>query len=1122
MAKRTEREFDVIIGGRVDKSLNKSVKEINNRMDDFGSTAKKVAAIATAAFASIQVGDFINETLVESKKMETSMAGVSKVVDGLKGSNGELTDSYYAMKDSIVEMSTDMPMVADGISAIMEAAGQSNIPKKELEEFTEDAVQMGIAFDSTADQAGEWMAAWRTALNMDQSQVVELADQINYLGNTSSEDAIKLSEVVTIVGSLAKTAGVSTSSVAAMAASMTKVDSAVAATGIKNFSLGLVMGESATKKQKTAFDELGLSAENVAKSMQTDSKGTIIDVLERINALSKEEQTSVLKNLFGKESISSIAPMVSNLDNLKEQLNKVGDSALYANSMQQEYLIASSTSENLDTLTENKYKAMQMEIGDSLLPLANEFTEVKGQIFDSIRGLVSDNAPEIGDAIEDMSESLEKFLPNAVYGIKDITKGIKDFAEPFIPIAKFLVENPDIIGKSLIGIGVATETYNIAGKISSIAKAASEAGGPLKYLSGVITNPWGLAIAGVAVGVSALAIAFQTTNKIMVEENLNEHFGDISLSLEDLDEVAKQILGSKRLEKLQVSMQSFDKLDGIQDTIDDAVESLNKLNWKVEVGMELSSDENQEYIQSVHTFINNTQDLLEQEQYTVNLNLDLLLGDSPEGQSLKTKINQFYQDSLSSLTGLGNQLSKATTKAFEDGFLDFDEKKELAELQSKIANLTEMYSSSEFDAKLSVLGMEFGGDLTVDSLKNLMGKIDEQIGETKEGYKEALTYNLANLNEMKSEGVLSEDEYNQGFNEYQSGYRNNIADLESRGTNFLSSLIQQQYVDDFENGKPSLNDSLNEYSDIINNYLNSGLDGIDASVLWDTVATGIADYDGMDSETKQGLNKLFELLKPRAEQLEEMKKQYVEAGMQVPEGVSEGLNDADLIGALSGDPDSIFKLLGEEATNNSEFISVLQEYRKHGGDIPESFSDGIEENKYKISDKVSSMHNYTQMSLDATFGIGFTVDVPINLKETVTEKKNGWAAYANGTGLPGHAEGGIFTQPHIAWFAEDGPEAAVPLDGSKEAITIWEMAGRALGVLQEQTGSNISGGYSAYSGKESNYQSNGYNISYSPNIIIQGNADEKVINKALGMDKESFKKMADEYFRQKVRTSYGH
>lgn len=139
---------------------------------------------------------------------------------------------------------------------------------------------MGVAFDITAEQAGQMMANWRTAFGMGQDQVVQLADQINYLSNTTAASSDAISDIVTRVGPLGDVAGISASQIAAIGASMASVGvkSDVAATGVKNLALGLVAGAGATKSQQEAFAQLGLSAEDVAKRMQTDAQGTIMDV----------------------------------------------------------------------------------------------------------------------------------------------------------------------------------------------------------------------------------------------------------------------------------------------------------------------------------------------------------------------------------------------------------------------------------------------------------------------------------------------------------------------------------------------------------------------------------------------------------------------------------------------------------------------------------------------------------------------------------------------------------------------------------------------------------------------------------------------------------------------------
>ncbi|UTW68689.1 hypothetical protein KHA80_14435 [Anaerobacillus sp. HL2] len=46
----------------------------------------------------------------------------------------------------------------------------------------------------------------------------------------------------------------------------------IASTGIKNMILAMSKGESATKSQKEAFNELGLDAANMAKMLQTDAQ----------------------------------------------------------------------------------------------------------------------------------------------------------------------------------------------------------------------------------------------------------------------------------------------------------------------------------------------------------------------------------------------------------------------------------------------------------------------------------------------------------------------------------------------------------------------------------------------------------------------------------------------------------------------------------------------------------------------------------------------------------------------------------------------------------------------------------------------------------------------------------
>lgn len=368
-------ELALKIAGKVDSSLKKSCLAAAKDVNTLSASVQKVSGKAAKAMATATSAAITAITVDAAKKaieFESTMADVAKVVDGLRDQNGAFTKSYYEMSDALLNMSKNIPMTADALGQIMASAGQAGIASEDLTKFTETAAKMGVAFDTTAEQAGEWMATWRTALNLSQTQVTALGDQLNYLGNTTSENVLKLSEVVTRVGALGQTAGLSAGEVAALAASMPGVTAEISATGIKSMMIAMTAGASATSKQAAVLQQLGFTASDMANRMQTDAKGAIIDLLGAIKQLPAAEQTAALSQYFGKESVSSIAPLLKNLGYLQQQFAKVGDAAAYSGSMEAEYAVRADTTANKLQLMQNKLAALQVQIGNKILPYVND------------------------------------------------------------------------------------------------------------------------------------------------------------------------------------------------------------------------------------------------------------------------------------------------------------------------------------------------------------------------------------------------------------------------------------------------------------------------------------------------------------------------------------------------------------------------------------------------------------------------------------------------------------------------------------------------------------------------------------------------------------------------------
>ena len=109
-----------------------------------------------------------------------------------------------------------------------------------------------------------------------------------------------------------------------------------------------------------------------------------------------------------------------------------------------------------------------------------------------------------------------------------------------------------------------------------------------------------------------------------------------------------------------------------------------------------------------------------------------------------------------------------------------------------------------------------------------------------------------------------------------------------------------------------------------------------------------------------------------------------------------------------------------------------------------------------------------------------------------------------------NAAGGIYNRgSFLTTFAEDSPEAAIPIDGSRRALGLWQETGRRLGAL------NASGIAPQKSGTRST------TINFAPQITIQGNADKSTMESAMKDAVSDLRRMLKDIQRDERRLSYG-
>ena len=399
---------------KINKTIGTSKEQLKSMDTQINSVLTN--AMFPLAIAAGAVVTALGSCVGSAVEFESAMADVAKVV------NFTSQTELKGMESAILDMSTKIPMAADGIAAIIASAGQSGVAKENLTEFAEQAAKMGVAFDLTGDQAGKMMADWRAGMGLSLRQTYDLADAVNHLSNNMNATAPALGEVLQRAGALGMVAGGLETEVAALGAAFLSAGASpeIAATALKKFTMTLTKSTAMTEKQVQAFKSLGFDAVELAKRMQGDAKGAITDVLTALSKFPEYTHGAMLTEMFGEESIGAISPLLKNMDTLANAFELVSDKTKYAGSMQAEFEVRSKTVANAIQLLQNKLKKLSIIIGNYLLPAVSAiislFSGITGAITKIIDNPLGQIFIETAGAISLAALALSGYLLAVKYG----------------------------------------------------------------------------------------------------------------------------------------------------------------------------------------------------------------------------------------------------------------------------------------------------------------------------------------------------------------------------------------------------------------------------------------------------------------------------------------------------------------------------------------------------------------------------------------------------------------------------------------------------------------------------------------------------------------------------------
>lgn len=501
MAKTTELELAIRIAGKVDPSLQAAISQAQKQVSTLSTTLGTIGRVGLVVMgvglAATVKG--IADCTTEAEKFESQMAPVIRYVDGLADSMGNVSDemaengkTFKQNRDELAryiqDLSTEIPRDTEQLTQISAALGQSGIGVDEQinTSILRDTAKSATAMDLDDQTAGNYMAKWQVAFTkkdadgnttqFSHDDVMELMDQINYLAAHNATTAPEVAQSVNQAASFGQIAGIDPAATAAIATAMqaTGVATDRVGTSITRIYTNLSKGENATKKQKEMLEELGFTAEGVAKSLTTPGQGvsTLRSIFGAINEMPDERKVAALSTLFGQWAIEGGAKIVNNLPLLDKTLAEVQDKEAYTGSMEREFIINASTSESIGMMMAHAKTALMQDVGEKFLPVKKQFSTLAIDVMNGIRH----NLPQLQTLASTLADIATK-------GVKVLGDALQS-AMPYIQQGlDYLNQNGEKVAKILAGVAGAFAAMSIAPQAEMAARGV---GGVVKGGAGLL------------------------------------------------------------------------------------------------------------------------------------------------------------------------------------------------------------------------------------------------------------------------------------------------------------------------------------------------------------------------------------------------------------------------------------------------------------------------------------------------------------------------------------------------------------------------------------------------------------------------------------------------------------
>ena len=435
---------------RMTRVVNTATANVVSKLQKMENASRKVSerslSVARDAGAvGLAVGAALAIPIKQAAEFETGMANVRKVVDGLAD-----PAALNAFSQQILALSREIPLPINQLQELVAAGGRMGIPRDQLIQYTREVAKMAMAFDAAPGEIGEQMGKLATVFNIPISEIGRLGDAINYLDDNTTARGTDIIDVMRRVGGTAQQVGLAAPNVAALAATFLSLGSSaeVSATASNALIRELAIAEQQPARFQRGLAALGVSAAELQKNMAINPQNTILDVLNRINALPAQKKVGVTTQLFGKEYGDDIARLSGGIASYRKQLELLNDPKL-SGSMQREFAIRQQTANAQMQIFQNNIREVGIEFGTTLLPMLNDAIKALRPIIMDVSRWIRENQKLVAG----IGAALAVFagFSLALSGVMAVVGGVARAVE----VGMFVFQN---LSK---GVGLVVKVFNI-------------------------------------------------------------------------------------------------------------------------------------------------------------------------------------------------------------------------------------------------------------------------------------------------------------------------------------------------------------------------------------------------------------------------------------------------------------------------------------------------------------------------------------------------------------------------------------------------------------------------------------------------------------------------------------